>query len=267
MTTQFNPVDYPILYERPLWLAPSAWARHIPFGMLLVQLTKPACLVELGTYYGTSYCGFCQAVAALQYETRCHAVDTWQGDEHTGPLVEQAFAKLKAHHDPLYAAFSTLHRCTFDAALDTFADGTVDLLHIDGFHTYEAAARDYQTWRPKLSERGIVMFHDTNVFTHGFGVHKLWAELAGNYPSLEFKHGFGLGVLAVGTRPPDALLAILNAPEAEKEAICKLFEFFGNTIHSEYLAIELEELKQSRTYTTALQLTTTLNKYLRFLKR
>jgi hypothetical protein len=33
-----------------------------------------------------------------------------------------------------YSAFSTLIRLTFDDALGDFADGSLDLLHIDGRH-------------------------------------------------------------------------------------------------------------------------------------
>src|SRR5262245_31986026 len=178
--------------------AESAWNQHIPFAFWLVQAHRPSLFVELGTFRGTSYFSFCQAVAALRLPTRCFAVDTWQGDSHTGFYDESVFARVNACNELKYAGFSRLVRSTFDEAVPHFLDGSIDLLHIDGLHTYEACRHDFESWLPKLSRRAIVLFHDTNVRERGFGVHRLWAELVERYPHFEFVHEHGLGVLGVG---------------------------------------------------------------------
>jgi hypothetical protein len=226
----FNPLNYPILFTRPRRLTFSRWQEHIPFAMFLVDLLKPDVFVELGTYYGDSYCAFCQGVQELNLSTRCYAVDTWEGDSHVGYYGREVLDDLRAHHDPLYGGFSQLIQSTFDEASSRFADGTVDLLHIDGYHTYEAVKHDLRSWLPKLSARGVVLFHDIAVHEDDFGIWRLWDELKPRYPHFEFIHGYGLGVLAVGKDQPPAFQDLLKASEDETLKIRSFFSQVGQSV-------------------------------------
>ena len=72
-------------------------------------------------------------------------------------------------------------------------------------------AHDYEIWAPRVSPTsGIILFHDTQIRERGFGVWRFWREIAGDAPSYEFKHGSGLGVLAVGTALPEPFLDLLK---------------------------------------------------------
>ena len=235
---EFNPLDHPICLAPPEYLSPVvAWSEHLPFAFALIDLCRPGTIVELGTHYGNSYLAFCQAVATLRLDTRCHAVDTWQGDVHAGQYDGDAVLQhLRAHHDPRYGRFSRLLRQTFDSAAAAFGDGSVDLLHIDGLHTYEAVRHDFETWLPKLSSRGVVLFHDTQVREREFGVWRLWAELAPRYPSFEFSHGHGLGILAVGPDAPPELLHLLRLPADRAETVRLFFHRLGHLWLDRHLA-------------------------------
>ena len=169
----------------------SAWYGYVPFAFWLVQAAKPRTLVELGTQHGVSYAAFCEAVRLAGLPTQCAAVDSWEGDP-------AGFAEVAAFQDPRYGSFSRLLRTRFDAAVAQFADGSLDLLHIDGSHAYDAARHDFETWRPKLSTRAVVLLHGINERMPGSGVLRLWAELSRHHPSFAFMHDQGLGVLAVG---------------------------------------------------------------------
>ncbi len=243
----FNPLDHPVCLEFPLWLEETAWSGHIPFAMYLVSALQPRVLVELGAYRGVSYCAFCQAVKFLGLDTKCYAVDTWEGDEHAGKLEESVLAKLKSHHDPLYSEFSRLIRSTFDDALEHFGEGSIDLLHIDGFHTYEAVRHDFETWKTKMSERGVIIFHDINVRERGFGVWKFWDEIKREHPHFEFAHMHGLGVLAVGNEIPAEFEKILNADANEAQLIRQFFAQYGARIEA------VDELSRQKPYISYLE--------------
>lgn len=219
------------MFVRPRYLPPSAWIGHLPFASWLVERCGPSVLVELGTHAGASYMGFCQTVHDRGLPTHCFAVDTWQGDEHAGHYGDEIYLTLKSDHDREYSGFSQLLRMTFDEALLQFADGSIDVLHIDGLHTYEAVRHDFETWLPKLSVRGVVLFHDTVVRERDFGVWKLWAELRECYPAFEFTHAHGLGVLMVGDEMPQPLRALADA-EANGTVVQvrRLFESLGEAI-------------------------------------
>ncbi|WP_028546022.1 class I SAM-dependent methyltransferase [Paenibacillus taiwanensis] len=175
----------------------GAWSGHRRFAYDLIRNSKPRMVVELGTFYGTSFFSFCQGARDENRSTHCFAIDTWQGDPHSGKydhIGEQIFQAVQAVTTREFPTIGTLVRCEFDTALPYFAMDCIDVLHIDGYHTYEAVHHDYTTWYPKLAPNGVVLFHDIAVRANDFGVYRFWAELSG-LPHIEFPHSHGLGVL------------------------------------------------------------------------
>ncbi|MGK8205217.1 class I SAM-dependent methyltransferase [Burkholderia cenocepacia] len=211
-------------------------------------------VVELGTHTGVSYAALCTSVERHAVPARCYAVDTWAGDEHAGQYGEEIFADLSQYHRARFSSFSTLIRSTFDEAVEHFADGSIDLLHIDGLHSYDAVSHDFDTWKPKLSDRAVVLFHDTNERHHDFGVWKLWAELRTQFPAFEFIHGHGLGVLLVGPNPPVDLLEIANLPEKKAAVIRHRFALLGERWEAEQQLLANAEYFQSLQQTFQAQL-------------
>ena len=207
---------------------PSAWIGHIPFAAWLIKETVPKLFVELGTHWGHSYFSFCQAIDEANISTKCYAVDTWKGDGHTGYYGEDVFEWVDAHNKEHYARFSRLLRMSFDEAIVYFSDRSIDLLHIDGMHTYEAVKHDFQTWLPKLAPGAKVLIHDTNVREYGFGVWKFWEEIQVQYPlNLDFTHSHGLGVLQLNDAEGGKNNLWLNSGALEQKVLKNYFAALG----------------------------------------
>ncbi len=193
---------------------PPPWLGHIPFAFWIAEAIQPAIFVELGTYSGNSYFAFCQAVCQLGLRTRCWAVDTWDGDLHSGLYGEEVYRQVAEVNQREYADFSSLIRSTFDEALSEFQDHSIDLLHIDGLHTYSAVKHDFEAWLPKLSDKAVVLLHDTNEHQADFGVYLFFDELKKRYPTFEFLHSSGLGVVGVGEQLAGRVRQLLEVPAA-----------------------------------------------------
>ncbi|GAB2497605.1 glycoside hydrolase family 99-like domain-containing protein [Arenimonas alkanexedens] len=242
-----------IAYLLPEDVPPSAWTGHVPFAFWIIEAMAPKSLVELGTHHGTSFLAFCQAIATGRHDTRAFAVDTWEGDEHAGFYGDDVYENLNEIVQSKYAGFATLLRTRFDDAKPQFADGSVDLLHIDGLHTYEAVKHDFDGWLSKLSERGVVLFHDTAVRDRGFGVWKFWEEVSARYPSFNFRHTHGLGVLLVGDQQPEALKALCRLQGAAGEGrVERAFDALGQRVchraRAEFLEIKYADAEKFRVH-------------------
>lgn len=229
---RFNPLDWTLLDLKPERLTDiRSWHEHIPFAFVLIEMLKPRLLVELGTHKGDSYLAFCQAIKAIGLHCQCLAIDTWQGDPQAGTYApEEVLPELKAFHDARYQTFSLLWQTTFDQARPWFAEHSIDLLHIDGLHTYDAVCHDFETWKDAVSNRGIILFHDIMVQDKNFGVWKFWSEIKHSFPHLEFSHGHGLGVLQMGPDVPWPVAVLFKAREEEKQALARFFALLGSQV-------------------------------------
>ena len=217
-----------------------------PSRSRLIEALRPNLIVELGTHGGFSYFSLCQAVRFLNLQCRCYAVDTWKGDDQAGYYGEEVLQNVENHNREHYSAFSTLIRSTFDEALSHFEEKSIDLVHIDGRHGYDDVKHDFLNWRPKLSERAVVLFHDTNVREPDFGVYRFWSEISSTFPHFEFLHGNGLGVLGVGKRAGEHLGTLFSASSNAEitTQIRSAYARLGLAVACEFRAAQQTKLRE-----------------------
>jgi hypothetical protein len=207
------------------------WSGHLAFANDLVGEFRPSLLVELGTHYGESYFGFCQSVLKNGVDCLCYAVDHWHGEEHSGFYGEEVYDEVSSYNAKFYKDFSYLLRSSFDDAVLQFGENSIDLLHIDGPHTYEAGSHDFRTWFPKVREGGIILLHDVFVRHANFGIWRLWQELEAEFPdTFAFHHDWGLGVLrksGQGIRRSALLEALFDSSPDSQEYVRRYYVLYA----------------------------------------
>lgn len=235
----------------PRYLTATAdWHGHIPFAYFLVQLTLPKTIVELGVCAGDSLFSFAQICAVLRrgkpdYRPVIHGVDTWEGDENCVYPGDIFYDGVKRAIAP-FSEWVVLHRTRTDAAVSSFADASIDLLHIDADHTYEGVKADFEGYFSKLSHHACILFHDTADIVSARtgkkvdGVQRLWNEEIVTSPTyvgkfINFPHCNGLGVLFPNEFPNAETQQFIQEETPEQT-----YEYFGLLAqHMNYFAKEI----------------------------
>ena len=172
----------------------SAWTGHRSFAEWLVGRMKPKVVVDLGMDFG--YSTFVFAAAGKPHGTEVFGIDMFEADINTGP--RQTFETVKAQIKEHALDNLTVLRAEFGSVAKVWARA-VDILHIDGLHSFEAVKADFDAWSPHVRAGGVILFHDTNVtakesasFMH-FKVKEFFDTLPQEFCH-NFLHSAGLGV-------------------------------------------------------------------------
>jgi predicted O-methyltransferase YrrM len=128
---------------------------------------KHPVIVEIGSWLGKS-----SLILAKGLQDKCepilYCIDPFpvDGDDLYSHLAgtmgllpkEQFIINMKKNR--VYDRIRLLHGYSYDFAA-SFSD-EIDLLFIDGDHTYDSAIRDYADWSPFLKPGGAIVFHDVS---------------------------------------------------------------------------------------------------------
>lgn len=201
----------------------SAWnwdpkPGHRKFANWLVENLNPTTIVDLGVDLG--YSSFCFAEVGIGH---VYGIDTFEHGTMTGPRDNDEFRRIymQGAKDPEefvnkfkkdnFIDNVTFIKGYFSDVLKTW-DKKIDILHIDGMHTYDAVKEDYETWSKWVDPFGVVLFHDTVTFAD---VRRFVNEIP--LPKLNFPTSHGLGVVSRNTELLDKI--VVNFPYVNKGPI------------------------------------------------
>jgi hypothetical protein len=143
--------------------------------------TESKTMVEIGSFQGESAEVFCQ------YFKHVHCVDTWN-IEHLQGYIDHA--ELKQNPEDVFDKIIidrftnvTKTKTTSKEASDSFDENSIDMVYIDGDHSYDAVKEDILLWSPKVKVGGHITGHD---YHEGGAVQKALNETLG-IPDIKFQ--------------------------------------------------------------------------------
>ena len=173
----------------------SAWLLH---G--LVRSLKPTTCLEIGSAQGWSTCHIGLALRE-NFQGQLYAVDphlptAWND---VGALDSLPILSRNLRRFDLEKCVSIIRATSEDAARDW--DRPIDLLLIDGDHSYEGVKKDWTLFSPHLRPFGVAVFHDTTWDLHGtnrvdMGVPRFVEELRrAGHPVITIDRDCGLSMV------------------------------------------------------------------------
>jgi predicted O-methyltransferase YrrM len=173
--------------EEILRQIPTAWTDHITFAKWLVEKINPEVIVDLGVDYG--YSTFCFALPNIG---TVYGIDSFEGDPMAG--MKSTYDYVRERRDELGLKNVKFIKGYFGLVARDW-QRPIDILHIDGYHTFQAVKSDYDTWSQFVKDDGVILFHDTCVREADYEVYKFFEEL--QLPKVNFTCSHGLGVVSL----------------------------------------------------------------------
>lgn len=145
----------------------------LPEKLLLYRLARGlkrgSVIVEVGSYLGASSTFL--AAAAKERSCVVYCVDTWANDAMP-EAPRDTYAEFVSNTQRYADEIRPLRGRSLEIA-EKFSE-PIDLLFVDGDHSYIGCHSDAEAWLPKLKPGGIVVFHD---FAWAEGVQRTVQEM------------------------------------------------------------------------------------------
>ena len=175
-------------------------------GSLLVFLEKQdlGVVVEIGTSWGGVFYTFCKLA---RKDATLVSIDMPGGEFAGGGHVDvEKLRRYGRGKQELHFLREDSHkRETKRELVKILGKKKVDLLFIDGDHTYEGVKKDWEMYSPLVREGGFVVFHDIchHETIQNCEVERFWKEIAPKHSVAEFvdqqnTSWGGLGIVIMG---------------------------------------------------------------------
>jgi len=136
---------------------------------LALALPNGARVLEIGSYLGAASCHL--AAGLFDRKGTIYCVDTWN-NETMPDGTRDTFTEFSRNVAPVANMIRMIRKPSAELASDEL-ETPLDLIFLDGDHSYEAARTDFGIASPLLAEDGVLALHDTWFYP---GVSRLLGE-------------------------------------------------------------------------------------------
>lgn len=166
----------------------------------MVAERKPQTIMEIGTCYGGTLFPIARVSAS---DATIISLDFPSGDSggDYSRLHRRILRRLPLSSQRLHIVWADSHSQKTGEQIRQLVDRPLDLLFIDGDHSYEGVRQDFEMYAPLVRPGGLIAFHDIAESNNSYDqVQRFWNEIKGNYQHQEIienpKQGWaGIGVL------------------------------------------------------------------------
>lgn len=132
------------------------------------SLPRECRIIEIGSYLGAS--SLFLAAAAKEKNGKVFCIDTWLNDAMSEERRD-TYGEFRRNTSSFSPWIETLRGTSEDAAREF--RGHVDMVFIDGDHSYDGCRSDVLSWISKIRDGGIIILHD---YRCASGVRKVVSE-------------------------------------------------------------------------------------------
>ena len=124
---------------------------------MLLDIAKPDfVMAEIGSFGGVSSMLFAEMTALV------YCIDKW---EEYQELSEEKLSIAEVMFDTNRKGYANMIKVKNDSvkASTLFADGSLDLVYIDGGHDHDSVVNDIKAYLPKIKKGGWITGHDIDI--------------------------------------------------------------------------------------------------------
>ena len=173
-------------------------AEFLEFAQLIAP-QRPKNVLEIGTFRGGTL--FVLARLSLPDATLISLDLPYSGfGSFSRKLQEPLFRSFTRGRQRLLLLREDSHSEETRSSVAKALNGPLDLLFIDGDHSYDGVKSDFEMYSPLVREAGIVAFHDIANTRTDYGVGRFWNEVKNSFKFREIvnvsaSEAPGIGVL------------------------------------------------------------------------